>query len=327
MMKALILTQHGPTSNFQLQDVERPQPAAGQVLVRIEASSLNPIDNKIRGGLPIGPALPAVLGCDFAGEVAALGSGVTGFKVGDKVFGCAGGVKGRGGALAEYIAADQELIAIRPGNISAREAAALPLVAITAMNLIERLQLQQDDRLLIHGGVGGVGHIALQLARGLVSSIAVTVGNAENGELARKLGADEFILYKEEEPAAYSQRLTGGQGFSAIIDTVGGPNLTKSFEAASLEGRIATSAARAELDLGPVHAKSLTLHGIFMLIPMLHNYRKARHGEILAQICARVEAGELKPLVDERRFSLADAPAAYDELDAGRARGKLVIEI
>lgn len=326
-MKALILQEHGPTANFNLQEVDRPEPMAGQVLVRIEAASLNPIDNKIRGGLPIGPALPASIGCDFTGEIAALGSGASKFKVGDKVFGCAGGVKGRGGALAEYIAADEELIAIRPENASIREAAALPLVAITATNLIERLQLQKDDRLLIHGGVGGVGHIALQLARGLVRFIAVTVATKEDGELALKLGADEFILFREEEPAAYSQRLTGGAGFDAIIDTVGGAHLATSFAAAALEGRIATTAARADLDLGPVHAKSLTLHGIFMLIPMLHNYKKARHGEILANICARVEAGDLKPIVDERRFSLADAPAAYDELEAGRARGKLVIEI
>lgn len=326
-MKALVLKEFGPTSNFELREVERPEPAAGQVLVKIAACSLNPIDNKIRAGLPIGPALPAPIGCDFAGEVAALGAGVTRFKVGDEVFGCAGGVKGRGGALAEYIAADQELIAIRPRNVSMREAAALPLVSITATNLIERLQLNADDRLLIHGGVGGVGHIALQLARNLVQSITVTVATKQDGELARELGADEFVLFREEEPAAYSQRLTGGKGFTAIIDTVGGGHLAKSFEAASLDGRIATTAARAELDLGPVHAKGLTLHGIFMLIPMLHNHQKAKHGLILENIRQKVEAGALKPLVDERRFSLAEAPHAYDELEGGRARGKLVIEI
>ncbi|WP_173932842.1 zinc-binding dehydrogenase [Chelativorans sp. Marseille-P2723] len=326
-MKALVLIEHGPTTNFEIRDIAQPEPTEGQVLVEIAASSLNPIDNKIRGGLPIGPELPAPIGCDFAGRVAAVGNGVTKFKVGDEVFGCAGGVKGRGGTLAEYIAADQELIAIRPSNISFREAAALPLVSITATNLLERLQLREDDRLLIHGGVGGVGHIALQLARGIVKSIAVTVESSEDAELASSLGADEVVLFREEEPAAYTQRLTGGKGFTAIIDTVGGTHLTKSFEAAALEARIATTAARAELDLGPVHAKALTLHGIFMLIPMLHNYNKHRHGEILDNIRDDVEAGKLKPIVDERRFTLAEAPHAYDELEAGRARGKIVIDI
>ncbi len=326
-MRALILKEHGPTTNFEIREVDTPHPGPGQVLVKISAASLNPIDNKIRGGLPIGPALPSAIGCDFAGVIASVGEGVDAFTVGDEVFGCAGGVKGRGGALAEYIAADQELIAKKPSNISIRESAALPLVSITAFNLIERLQLREDDNLLIHGGVGGVGHIALQLAKRITKSIAVTVENDDDARVALSLGASEAILFKREDPAEYKQRVTGGRGFSAIIDTVGGSNLLNSFEAASLDGRIATTAARATLDLGLVHAKGLTLHGIFMLIPMLHNHEKAKHGSILENIAGIVEAGQLSPIVDERRFSLDQAPHAYDELEGGRARGKLVIEI
>lgn len=326
-MRALILKEHGPTSNFEVQDVETPRPGPGQVVVRIAAASLNPIDNKIRAGLPIGPELPSAIGCDFAGVIETTGDSVEGFSVGDEVFGCAGGVKGRGGALAEYIAADQELIAKRPSNISVKESAALPLVSITATNLLDRLQLREDDNLLIHGGVGGVGHIALQLAKRITNSIAVTVENEDDARVALSLGASEAILFTQETPAEYKQRLTGGRGFSAIIDTVGGPNLMNSFEAASLDGRIATTAARATLDLGLVHAKSLTLHGIFMLIPMLHNHEKARHGAILKNIAKIVEAGQLSPIVDDRSFSLDQAPHAYDELEGGRAKGKLVIEI
>jgi NADPH2:quinone reductase len=326
-MRALILKEHGPTSNFEVQDIETPRPGPGQVVVRIAAASLNPIDNKIRAGLPIGPELPSVIGCDFAGVIATIGDGVEGFSVGDEVFGCAGGVKGRGGALAEYIAADQELIAKRPSNISVKESAALPLVSITATNLLERLQLREDDNLLIHGGVGGVGHIALQLAKRITNSITVTVENEDDARVALSLGASEAILFKQESPAEYKQRLTGGRGFSAIIDTVGGPNLINSFEAASLDGRIATTAARATLDLGLVHAKGLTLHGIFMLIPMLHNHEKAKHGAILRNIAKIVEASQLSPIVDDRSFSLDQAPHAYDELEGGRAKGKLVIDI
>ncbi len=326
-MRALILKEHGPTTNFEIREVDTPRPGAGQVLVKVSAASLNPIDNKIRSGLPIGPDLPSAIGCDFAGVIASVGDGVNSFAVGDEVFGCAGGVKGRGGALAEYITADQELIAKKPANISIKESAALPLVSITAFNLIERLQLREDDNLLIHGGVGGVGHIALQLAKRITKSIAVTVENDNDARLALSLGASEAILFQQEVPAEYKQRITGGRGFSAIIDTVGGPNLQNSFEAASLDGRIATTAARATLDLGLVHAKGLTLHGIFMLIPMLHNHEKAKHGSILENIAGIVEAGQLSPIVDERRFSLEQAPHAYDELEAGRARGKLVIEL
>ena len=326
-MKALVLKAHGGVENFLVAEVETPKVTAGRVLIRIAAASLNPIDNKIRGGLPIGPDLPGVLGCDFAGTIEAIGEGVTGFAPGDEVYGLAGGVKGQGGTLAHYIAADYRLIARKPANLSMREAAALPLAAITARETIDRVGLKAGEQVLIHGGAGGVGHLAVQFAKEIGARVAVTVADEASAEIAKSFGAQDVIFYSQEKPADYVQRVTGGKGFPAIIDTVGGPNLANSFEAAGLSGRIATTAARATLDLSPVHAKALTFGVVFTLIPMLYGVGKERHGQILTEVAGLVEAGKMRPLIDERRFGLADAPSGYTLLEQGGARGKIVIDI
>ncbi|MBY3165700.1 zinc-binding dehydrogenase [Rhizobium laguerreae] len=326
-MEALILKAHGGVDNFDIVHTEMPSVRSSEVLVRIAAASLNQIDNKIRGGLPIGPDLPGILGCDFAGTVEAIGSEVIGFKPGDEVFGMAGGVKGRGGALAQYIAADHRLIARKPTNLSMREAAALPLVTLTAWEAIERSGMSASEKVLVHGGAGGVGHIAIQIAKVRQAEVAATVGSEDDGDIARSFGAGGVILYKQEKPADYVKRLTGGEGFAVIIDTVGGANLTNSFEAASLNGRIMTTASRATLDLTPVHNKGLSFGVVFILIPMLYGIGMDRQGKILREIAEMVERGKLRALIDKRQFALADAPEAYRLLEGGEAHGKIVIDI
>ncbi len=326
-MKALVLRSHGGFENFTLADINVPDIKRGQVLVKVAAASLNQIDNKIRRGLPIGPDLPGVLGCDFAGVIEEVSEDVKGFAVGDEVFGCAGGVKGHGGSLAEYMSADHRLIAHKPTSISMRQAAALPLVSITAWEAIDRARISPSDHVLVHAGAGGVGHIAVQLSQNAGARVAATVGDEASASLARSLGASDIIFYQEETPSDYVQRLTRGSGFPVIIDTVGGENLEKSFEAAALSGRISTTAARVKLDLSPMHGKGLSLNVVFMLLPMLSNIGRERHSAILRQIASLVDQGKLRPLLDPKRFTLSTAAQGYEHLETGQARGKVVVDI
>ncbi|WP_312404294.1 zinc-dependent alcohol dehydrogenase family protein [Rhizobium sp.] len=326
-MKALVLSAFGSTDNFAVNNIPDPVLRQGQVLVRIAAASLNPIDNKIREGLPIGPALPAVLGCDFSGTIVEVGDNVSGYSIGDEVYGLAGGVKGHGGTLAELIAADARLIARKPRSLSMRQAAALPLVSISAWEAIARANLKASEQVLIHGAAGGVGHIAVQLAHDLGAVVTATVGKISDEAIVRGLGAEHVVFYRQEKPADYVSRITQGRGFPVVIDTVGGENLANSFQAAAISGRISTTASRTTLDLTPVHSKGLTFGVVFTLIPMLYDIGADTHGDILRQVATMVESGLVKPLIDERRFGLADAPAGYDFLQSGSAKGKIVIDV
>lgn len=326
-MRAQLLAQAGGPENFQLTTLDRPEVKPGTVLVRIAAASVNPIDIKIREGLPIGPQLPAVLGADLAGTVEAVAPDVTNFRPGDQVYGCAGGVRGLGGTMADYIVADARLLAPKPHTLSMRQAAALPLVAITAWEGVERAGVTATDHVLVHGGTGGVGHVAIQLAKARGARVAATVSSAEAADVARSLGADDTINYREEDLPAYVARVTGGRGFDVVFDTVGGTNLANSFAAAATYGRIVTTAARTTADLSPMHGKALTLGVVFMLLPMLDGEGRDRHGRILREVAALADGGRLRPLLDPARFTLDTAAEAHRHLGSGKARGKVVIDI
>jgi NADPH2:quinone reductase len=326
-MRAQVLKAFGGPENFELRDIPKPQVKPGTVLIRVFATSVNPVDVKIREGLPAAPELPGVLGCDVAGVVEEIGAGVMGFTPGDEVYGCAGGVKDHGGALAEYMVADARLVAPKPASLSMHEAAALPLVSITAWDAFERCELAQSDHVLVHGGVGGVGHVGVQLAKSLGAWVATTVSSPAAAELARGLGADETINYREEKVAAYVDRLTAGNGFDVVFDTIGGDNLAASFTAAAYSGRLATTNARTTQDLTTLQVRALSLHVVFMLLPLLRGPGRDRHGRILQAVGKLVDAGKLRPLIDSARFTLQTAPDAHRRLESGQARGKVVIDI
>lgn len=326
-MKAMVLTAHGGVENFSLQEIARPVAKANEVLVKIVATSVNPIDLKIRGGLPIGPDLPAVLGCDFSGTIAALGAEVQGLAVGDAVYACAGGVRGQGGALAEYIACDADLVAKKPSNLSFRDAAALPLAAITAWQLVHRAGVVSGESVLVHGGVGGVGHLAVQIAKAQGATVATTVRGPEAGQQVLQLGADHFIEFGREDVGAYVDRLTGGRGFDVVIDTVGGPNLDRSLQAAARSGRVTVCAARSTHDLSPMHAKALSLHVVFMLLPMLDGHGRKEHGQILKSVAEVCEQGQLRPLIDPKRFHLEQAGEAHTYVANGKLWGKVLVDV
>lgn len=327
-MNAMLINTYGPDAAFEAGTAETPQPKAGQVLIKIAASSVNTVDTMIRkmgANLPFAPKTPAILGMDFAGTVEAVGEGVTGYDVGDEVYGCAGGLGDLPGTLAEHIAADVRLIAHKPKNLSMREAAAIPLVGITAYEGLTRAGIKSGQKVLVHGGSGGVGHIALQLARHFGADVFSTGGGDAQLALIEKLGATP-INYKTETVEQYVTKHTGGAGFDVVFDSVGGANLANSFEAAALNGQIATTVSLCELDLTPAHFKGLSLHVVFMLIPMLHDFRRETHEEILRELAKIVEAGGLTPVLDETNFSLDEVGKAYARLESGQAIGKVVVK-
>ncbi len=328
-MKTMILNAYGDNAEFRLTELPRPDVEAGHVIVRVCATSVNTVDTMIRQmgkDLPLSPDLPAVLGMDFAGTVEAVGEGVTQFAPGDEVYGCAGGLADLQGALAEYMLADARLIAHKPKNLSMREAAALPLVGITAFEGLQRAGARAGEKVLVHGGAGGVGHVAVQLARHLGADVYATISGEKQMEIVKKYGATP-INYKTENVADYVTQHTGDAGFDVVFDSVGGANMTNSFAAAALNGQVVSTVALLELDLTPMHFKGLTLHVVFMLIPMLYNHKREQHGAILAKLAEIADTGALKPLLDETAFSLEEVGKAHDRLTGGQAIGKVVIDI
>jgi NADPH:quinone reductase len=325
-MKAVVLKEFGDPENLSLGDLPIPKVEPGTVLIRAVAASVNPPDVSIIKGTPFSPILPAVLGCDVAGIVEAVGDGVTGFTPGDEVFGCVGGVRGSGGTLAEYVLADGRLLARKPQTLTMREAAALPLVAITAQEGIDRAGVSSGHHVLIHGGTGGVGHIAVQIATARGAKVATTV-SARSLATALHIGAATAIDYRAESVEAYVERLTRGAGFDVVFDTLGDLHLEQPFQAAKNGGQIVSTRTLAQLDLRPMHVKGLSLHVIFILLPLLTGEGRERHGTILREVAALVDEGKLRPLVDDSPFTLATAAEAYRRMQSSEATGKVVIDI
>ena len=283
-MKAMVLNEYGDSAEFQSNELPQPSVKPGHVVARVTATSVNTVDTMIRQmgkDLPLSPDLPAVLGMDFAGTIEAVGQGVTGFAPGDEVYGCAGGLADLQGTLAEYMLADAKLIAHKPKNLSMREAAALPLVGITAYEGLQRAGAKAGQKVLVHGGTGGVGHVAVQLARHFGADVYATASGDRQMAIIEKYGATP-IDYKTEKVADYVAEHTAGAGFDVVFDSVGGANMTNSFAAAALNGQVATTVSLLELDLTPAHFKGLSLHVVFMLIPMLYDHKREEHGAILA---------------------------------------------
>ncbi|RLL55637.1 quinone oxidoreductase [Mariprofundus sp. EBB-1] len=327
-MKAMMINAYGEDAVFEAVEVNKPEVKAGHVLVKIAASSVNMVDTMIRKmgkDLPLSPDTPAILGMDFAGTVKEVGDDVTAYAVGDEVYGCAGGLADLPGTLAEYIVADSNLIGRKPVNLTMREAAALPLVAITAYEGLTRAGIKQGQKVLVHGGSGGVGHIALQLAKDFGAEVYSTGGGDQQMALIEQLGATA-INYKTESVENYVAAHTNGAGFDLVFDSVGGANIINSFEAAALNGQVATTVSLCELDLSLAHFKGLSLHVVFMLIPMLHHYKREQHAEILRNLTRIIESGGLKPVLDDHHFRLEQAGQAHARLESGQAMGKVVIE-
>ena len=325
-MKALFTNTY--ESDFATTEIAKPSPKKGEVLVKIHASGVNPIDNKIRLGLSpyASPVLPAILGTDLAGVIEEIGEGVTEFKVGDEVYGLAGGVLGVQGTLAEYTAVDADLLAKKPKNLTMKEAAGIPLVLLTAWEgLIDRAKVKKGDKVLVHAGAGGVGHMVVQLAKIFGADVYATV-SSQKADIVKGFGATP-IDYKTETVENYVNQYTDGKGFDIIYDTVGGQSLDESFSAIRHYGQIASCYAFGTHTLATGSLRSASLHGVFVLHPMIGNEERKHHGDILKETTKLIEEGKLKPLIDSRKFTLDNAMEAHKAVSDGSSVGKIVIDI
>jgi NADPH:quinone reductase len=300
---------------------------AGEVLVRVCASGVNPLDTKIRAGQAAHAKqpLPAVLGLDMAGVVEEVGEGVTAFKRGDEVYGMTGGVGGLQGSLAEFVAADGNLLAHKPLSLSMREAAALPLSTITAWEgLVDRAGVHRGQQVLIHAGAGGVGHIAVQIAHALGAQVFATV-SPDKTEIASRLGAtaiDYTALSREQYLAKY----TGGAGFDVVYDTVGGKTLDDSFASVRrYTGHVLSCLGWGSHSLAPLSFRGATYSGVFTLLALITGEGRAHHGEILAAAAKLADEGKLKPLLSREHFDASTISQAH-ALVASGPLGKVVVE-
>jgi NADPH:quinone reductase len=326
-MRAVVLEEFG--TDLVLREVARPEPAAGEVLVRVAASGVNPLDTKIRAGAAAHARVtpPMILGIDLSGVVVEVGPGVTGFAAGDEVYGMTGGVGDRPGSLAEYAAVDADLLARKPARLSMAEAAALPLAVITAWEgLVDRANTRDGQLVLVHGGAGGVGHVAVQLALARGATVFAT-GSGASLDTIRKLGA-EPIDYRTTTVADYVASATGGEGFDVIFDTVGGRTLDDSFAAArTYTGHVASILGWGSHSLAPLSFRGATYSGVFTLLPLLTGRGRAHHGEILAQAATLADAGLLTPIVDPTGYCLETIADAHRAVETGRSRGKVVVQV
>ena len=310
-MKAMILTAAGQP--LVQNDIAKPAPAAGQVLVRIHASAVNPLDLKIAAGKAAHARmpLPAVLGIDMAGVVEAVGAGVTAFAPGDAVFGMTGGVGGVQGSLAEYAAVDADLLAHAPSTISLREAAAIPLAFITAWEgLVDRARVQPGQSILVQGGAGGVGRMVVQLALAFGAQVAAT-GRPAQRESIEAMGA-RFLEQAE------------GEEFDIVYDTIGGEVLDASFRLVrEYSGHVVSALGWGTHSLAPLSFRAASYSGVFTLLPLLSGKGRAAHGAILREAARLVDAGKLSVQLNAGRFTLAEANEAH----AASGGGKVVVDI
>jgi NADPH2:quinone reductase len=325
-MRALIVDQAG--GPFRSVEVAQPVPAAGEVLVRIRASGVNPLDTKIRAG-KAGHAkqpLPAILGIDLAGEVAEVGPAVSGFKRGDRVYGMAGGVGGHQGSLAEFAAVDARLLASMPDRFSMREAAALPLAFITAWEgLVDRAGVRAGQKVLVQGGAGGVGHVAIQIARRFGAEVYAT-SSAGKRQIVERSGATA-IDYNTRTVEQYVADFTGGAGFDIVYDSVGGPVLDASFAAVGRFGHVVSALGWGTHALAPLSFKAATYSGIFTLLPLLTGVGREHHGDIMREATRLAQANQLRVNLDPRTFTLDTVLEAHTAIASGDASGKLVVEV
>jgi NADPH2:quinone reductase len=318
-MKALVLTAFGGPDAFELRDLPKPVPQAGQVLVRVQATAINPLDYQVRrGDYPDLVPLPAITGHDVSGVVEAVGPGVTAFAVGDEVWYTPQIFDGPG-SYAEYHVAAESIVGKKPASLTHLEAASLTLVGGTAWEaLVVRAGLRVGESILIHGGAGGVGHVAIQLAKAIGAKVYTTVREA-NFEFARSQGADEVIDYEQEDYVDAVMRLTGGRGVDVVFDTIGGNTLARSPDVLAQLGRVVSIVDIAQpQNLIQAWGKNASYHFVFT---------RQNRGK-LDELRSLVDRGQLRPHVGAV-YTLADIPAAHARLESANngLKGKIAIAV
>lgn len=314
-MQAIILRQFGQADQLRIGEITKPVPGKNQVLIKIKAIGINPVDTKVRAGtnrMAKNLKLPAVIGWDASGIITECGSEVTGFKAGDAVFGCIG-FPGPGGAYAEYAPAETNAIALKPENVSFEEAAALPIAGLTAYQVIhEHLSLQPGEKVLIQAAAGGVGHLAVQLAR---QEGAVVIGTAseKNRDFLESLCIDLFIDYKKEK---FEQK---AGTTDAVIDALGGDILHRSIGCTRAGGRVVCLPSSTKND--PEALKLAAEKNITLIWPLMHDAK-----EQLALLVQQLATGKLKIHLD-KIYTFEEMVSAHQAIESHTTRGKIVVRV
>ncbi|MGB9992288.1 zinc-dependent alcohol dehydrogenase family protein [Pseudoduganella rhizocola] len=318
-MKAITLKKFGGPDAFELSEVPKPVPGAGQVLVRVHATSINPLDYQVRRGdyADLVP-LPAITGHDVSGVVEQVGAGVTAFAPGDEVWYTPQIFQGPG-SYAEYHVAAENIIGKKPASLSHLEAASLSLVGGTAWEaLLVRAGLRVGESILVHGGAGGVGHVAIQLAKAIGARVITTV-REPNFEFARSMGADVVIDYEQEDYVAAVMRETGGCGVDVVLDTIGGDTLSRTPDALAQLGRLVSIVDIAQpQNLIQAWGKNASYHFVFT---------RQNRGK-LDELRELADRGQLRPHIGAT-YALADIAAAHARLESrdNGLRGKVAIAV
>jgi NADPH2:quinone reductase len=329
-MKVIEMRETGGPAVLQLVDRPRPQlTGPTDILVRLKAAGVNPVDTKIRQrGALLPDGLPAVLGCDGAGVVEEAGAEVTRFKPGDEVWFCHGGLGGPVGNYAEYIVLDNQLAQSKPLSIDFVHTASAPLVLLTAWEALhDRARLSKGQTVLIHAGAGGVGHVAIQIARAAGARVCTTVSSPEKADFANALGAEYCINYQEEDLVESIMDWTEGRGVDVALDTVGPEVFRRTIPAMAHYGDLVTILDPGpDLDLKEARNRNLRISLELMLTPMLFNLQRARthQGEILRRCAKMIDRGDIKIHVSQS-FPLAEAQKAHKLIEEGHVSGKLAL--
>lgn len=328
-MKAAYITETGPPENIQYGELPTPEPKAGQVLVRVEAMAVNPIDTYIRSGMvKMNLPMPFIIGCDLAGVVEQVGPGASRFKQGMRVWGSNQGLLGRQGTFAQFAAVDENLLNSLPDGVDPQQAASLALVGITAwLGLVPRAKVAPGDILFVNGGSGGVGSTVVQMAKALGARVITTAGTPEKVAKCLQLGADRAVNYKSDDVDAAIKEFAPG-GVNVWWETLREPDFERTVGHLSPHGRMIVMAGREAkpvFPVGPFYVKGCTLYGFAMFNEPADVQRTA--GE---QISHWMKAGQLKACID-RVLPLADAAKAHrlqEENTIGKSgtlAGKIVL--
>lgn len=325
-MKYIDITEPGGPEVLQLREGPAPEAAAGELLIKVEAAGVNRPDVIQRLGLyPPPPDASPIPGLEVAGTVSAIGAGVEGWAVGDAVCGLA-----NGGGYAEYVAIPAGQCLPIPAGLSMVEAAALPETCFTVWtNVFDRAALTAGETLLVHGGAGGIGTTAIQMAVAMGATVYATAGDVEKCQACQSLGVKRAINYREEDFVEVIKADTNKRGVDVILDMVGGEYLQRNIDVAAQDGRIVNIAFLqgpvAEVNFMPVMLKRLTLSGS-TLRPRTAEVKAAIAANLRQHIWPAIEAGKIKPLVDAT-FPLAQAADAHSKMERGELIGKIVLTI
>lgn len=330
-MQSIIMTAIGDADVLKFQDSPEPDiTKSTQIKVKLAAAGVNPVDTKIRAnGLFYGNEPPAILGCDGAGDVIDIGSAVSRFKLGDKVWFCHGGLGREQGNYAQYNVLDERYASLMPHSYSYNEAAASPLVFITAWGaLFDRGGLQAGQTVLIHAGAGGVGHIAIQLAKIKGARVITTVSSEQKSGFVKSLGADEAVIYHPHGFVDEVNKLTDNKGADLVFDTVSPAVFKDSIQATAHFGRLVTLLDPGALDLAEARVRNLLIGFELMLTPMLRDLPEARdkHIAILNQCAVYADQGRLKPHISQL-LPLKEAARAHKLIETRHTSGKIVLTV